>query len=180
MRTILERGNEIIETPIHTTGWSWNRHPFLMVIPRTEHLLQIFVRPSFKPEYAVDFYEPVSSRGIENVKCVISMTNQRIPFSYKGQPPSDLILRRKLVESIPEIAKQWLIKLPKIKVPLDSSDSAFGVDGVGYEVQIGNFNWGACRFEWWVRPPSQWSEIGRMAQEILTSLEDEINELRDA
>jgi len=71
----------------------------------------------------------------------------------------------------PDVIEPILVRLSSISVPLTAPKGSIGLDGVSYELTLGDF-WAGVTFHWWMQCPEAWKDLGEAAMDLLHYLNE--------
>ena len=140
------------------------------------HIFQYMILPSFTPLIAWDVF--LQRRGSDLMYSLVRTCWRKDLDEEKLRTPSE---RSRHPYPLPptielhqvEIDQQTLggmrNELREIHLPIGAQEWVCGVDGVSYEVAIGDPGYGfplapACRLSWWHEPPPAWSALKAWTQ----------------
>ncbi len=144
-------------------------------LPKSEHIAQVLVLPTFEPHEAWDVYSQEKAPGEREYSVVHTRWRKDLDLEKLRSPVERLKYPAVLYPTIEvvtlmldrHIAQGLLAKLAMTQIFIRAAPDHWGLDGTMFELMVGSYPWAACRFVWWESPPPAWSELKEIVDEML-------------
>jgi hypothetical protein len=148
----------------------------------SRRLIQLLVFPAFEDGMGYQIFETLDSR----FECCQTRWLRRVDEKRweKAEPnttsPEAVGPTTKLISfDLPrDELQEFTHEFQSLLIPAMASDEGIMVDGVDYELFLGNGSYQDIHFRWWGHGPPEWRELIRITERLLTFLQTTAKESR--